>query len=50
MIHLPTASHKIERSMMAKKWLTDWVCQGSQGSAAEETVDPAHSILSVDAG
>ena len=27
MIHLPTASHKIERCVMAKKWLTDWVCQ-----------------------
>jgi hypothetical protein len=32
---------------MAKKWLTYWVCLGS---AAEETVDPVHSILSVDAG
>jgi hypothetical protein len=32
---------------MAKKWLTDLVCQGS---AAKETVDPVHSILSVDAG
>jgi hypothetical protein len=32
---------------MAKKWLTDWVCQGS---AADETVDLVHSILSFDAG
>ncbi len=32
-IHLPAASHKIERCVMAKKWLTDWVFQGS---AAEE--------------
>ena len=47
LIHLPTASHKIERHGMAKKRLTDWLCLGS---AAEETVDPIHSILSVDAG
>ena len=47
MIHLPTSSHKIERCVMAKKWLTDWVYQGS---AAEATVDPVHSILSIDAG
>jgi hypothetical protein len=32
---------------MGKKWLTDWVCLGS---AVEETVNPVHSILSVDAG
>jgi hypothetical protein len=32
---------------MAKKQLTDWV---SLGSAAKETVDPTHSILSIDAG
>jgi hypothetical protein len=32
---------------MAKKRLTDWVCLGK---AAKETVDPVHSILSVDAG
>jgi len=32
---------------MAKKRFTDWVCLGS---AAEETVDPVHSILLVDAG
>ncbi len=37
MIHLSTASHKIERSERAKKRLTDWVCLGS---AANETVDP----------
>jgi hypothetical protein len=47
MIHLPTASHKIERSEMAKKRLTDWACMGS---AAKETVDLLTSILSVDAG
>jgi len=46
-IHLPTTSHKIERRRIAKKRLTDWVYLGS---AAEETVDPVHSILSVDAG
>jgi hypothetical protein len=32
---------------MAQKWLTDW---GFLGSAAEETVDPVPSILSVDTG
>jgi hypothetical protein len=47
LIHLPTASHKIERRGMAKKRLTDWVCLDS---AAEESVDPVHSIQSVDAG
>jgi hypothetical protein len=47
LIHLLTASHKIERRHMVKKRLTDWVCQGS---AADETVDPVHSILSFDAG
>ena len=47
LIHHPTASHKIERRGMAKKRLTDWVFLGS---AAEETVDPIHSILSVDVG
>ncbi len=47
LIHLPTASHKIERRGMAKKRLTDWVYLGS---AAEPMVDPVHSILSVDAG
>src|SRR4026209_2061374 len=34
--HLPTASHKIERSERAKKRLTDWVYLGS---TANETVD-----------
>jgi hypothetical protein len=47
MIRIPTATHKIERRGMAKKRLTDGVCLGS---AVEEMVDPAHSILSVDAG
>ena len=46
LIHLPTVSHKIERRGVAKKRLTDWVYLGT---AAEETVDPVHSILSVDA-
>jgi hypothetical protein len=47
LIHLPTASHKIERRGVAQKRLTDWVFLGS---AAKETVDPIHSILSIDAG
>jgi len=32
---------------MAKKRLTDWP---GLGSAAKETVDPVHSIRSIDAG
>ena len=27
MIHFPAGRHKIERRWMAKKRLTDWVCQ-----------------------
>ena len=30
MIHLPTASHKIERRRMAQKWLTAWVYKGGR--------------------
>jgi len=47
LIQIPTASHKIERRGMAQKRLTDWP---GLGSAAKETVDPVHSILSIDAG
>jgi len=47
LIHLPTASHKIERRVMAKKRLTDWIFLDG---AAEERVNPVHSIQSVDTG
>src|SRR5262245_32893059 len=44
LIHLPTARHKIERHVMAKKCLMNWICLGktakAKGSCSQH---PVHS-------